>query len=87
MELAAGKTLLESFKKAINALTVCAKGDAEIRDTIQLRKTRPFVAKDQGYVVPKKSVFNRIIGDSRLELEFAGDSFPLLTQAGAIRRG
>jgi type III restriction enzyme len=29
------------------------------------------VAKDQGYVVPKKSVFNRIIGDSRLELEFA----------------
>jgi len=70
-ELAAGKTLFEAFKKAINALTVCDKGDAEIRDTIKLRKTRPFVAKDQGYVVPKKSVFNRIIGDSRLELEFA----------------
>ena len=70
-ELAAGKTLFEAFKKSINALTVCDKGDAEIRDTIKLRKTRPFVAKDQGYVVPKKSVFNRIIGDSRLELEFA----------------
>jgi type III restriction enzyme len=47
------------------------KGDAEIRDTIKLRQTRPFVAKEQGYLVPKKSVFNRIIGDSHLELVFA----------------
>ena len=70
-EMAATKTLLDTFKKAINALTVRDKGDAEIRDTIKLRQTRPFVAKDQGYLVPKKSVFNRIIGDSRLELKFA----------------
>jgi type III restriction enzyme len=71
-ELAATRTLIENFKKAINALTVRDKGDAEIRDTIKLRKTRPFVTKDQGYLVPKKSVFNRIIGDSHLELVFAG---------------
>lgn len=70
-ELAATKTLLETFKKAINALTVQDKGDAEIRDTIKLRQTRPFVAKDQGYLIPQKSVFNRIIGDSRFELLFA----------------
>jgi len=70
-ELAATKTLFETFKKAINALTVQDKGDAEIRDTIKLRQTRPFVAKDQGYLIPKKSVFNRIIGDSPLELRFA----------------
>ncbi len=70
-ELAATKTLIETFKKAINALTVRDKGDAEIRDTIKLRQTRPFVAKNQGYLVPKKSVFNRIIGDSNLELRFA----------------
>jgi len=70
-ELAATKTLIETFKKAINALTVQEKGDAEIRDTIKLRQTRPFVAKEQGYLVPKKSVFNRIIGDSHLELQFA----------------
>ena len=70
-ELAATKTLIESFKKAINALTVRSKGDAEIRDTIKLRQTRPFVAKEQGYLIPKKSVFNRIIGDSQLELRFA----------------
>jgi len=70
-ELAATRTILESFKKAINALTVRERGDAEIRDHIKLRETRPFVVKEQGYVVSKKSVFNRTIGDSRLELEFA----------------
>jgi type III restriction enzyme len=70
-ELAATKTLLEAFKRAINALTVQDKGDAEIRDTIKLRETRPFVAKDQGYLIPRKSVFNRIIGDSHFELLFA----------------
>ena len=70
-ELAATKTLIESFKKAINALTVQDKGDAEIRDRIKLRQTRPFVTKDQAYLIPKKSVFNRIVGDSHLELEFA----------------
>lgn len=70
-ELAATKTLIETFKRAINALTVQDKGDAKIRDTIKLRQMRPFVVKDQGYLVPKKSVFNRIIGDGRFELEFA----------------
>ncbi len=70
-ELAATKTLLESFKKAINALTVQDRGDAEIRDTIKLRQTRPFVVKDQDYFPAKKSVFNRIVGDSPLELRFA----------------
>jgi len=70
-ELEATKTLIETFKKQINALTVQDKGDAEIRDTIKLRKTRPFIVKEQAYIVPKKSVFNRIIGDSDLELQFA----------------
>jgi type III restriction enzyme len=70
-ELAATKTLLEIFKKAINALTVRDRGDAEIRDTIKLRQTRPFVAKDQGYLIPRKSVFNKIIGDRGFELLFA----------------
>jgi type III restriction enzyme len=70
-ELQATKTIIEGFKKAINALTVQDKGNAEIRDRIKLRNTRPFVAKDQGFMVPKLSVFNRIIGDSGFELEFA----------------
>ena len=70
-EIEANKILTETFKKQINALTVQDKGDAEIRDYIKLLKTRPFVAKEQGYLIPKKSVFNKIIGDSKLELEFA----------------
>ncbi len=71
VELAATKTLIETVKKGINALTVRDKGDAEIRDTIKLRQTRPFMTKDQGHLVPKKSIFNKIIGDSHLELLFA----------------
>ncbi|MDO8847712.1 MAG: DEAD/DEAH box helicase family protein [Coriobacteriia bacterium] len=70
-ELAATRTAIETFKKAVNELTILDRGDAEIRDTIKLRQTRPFMAKEQGYVVPRKSVFNRIIGDSNLELRFA----------------
>lgn len=70
-ELLATKTILETFKREINELTVQDKGNAEIRDSIKLRQTRPFVAQDQGYIVPRKSIFNRIIGDSHLELLFA----------------
>ena len=70
-ELEATKTIIETFKKAINALTVMDKGGAEVKDSIKLSQTRPFVVKDQGYLLPKKSVFNRIVGDSHLELLFA----------------
>ena len=70
-ELSATKTIIETFKKKINELTVQDKGSAEIRDYIKLRQTRPFVVKEQGFLVPQKSLFNKIIGDSRLELLFA----------------
>jgi type III restriction enzyme len=79
-ELAATRAVLESFKKAINALTLREKGDAEIRDRIKLRETRPFVVKEQGYVVSRKSVFNRTIGDSSFELEVAA----FLEQCGDV---
>lgn len=70
-EIEARKTLIQTFKKKINELTIEDKGDAEIRDYIKLRKCRPFVVKEQGYLVPKKSLFNKVIGDSHLELQFA----------------
>jgi type III restriction enzyme len=70
-EIEASRTVIETFKKEINALTVLDKGEAEIRDYIKISKSRPFVVKDQGYIVPKKSVFNKVVGDSHLELEFA----------------
>jgi type III restriction enzyme len=70
-ELEACKTIIETFKKKINELTVLDKGSAEIRDYIKLRQTRPFVVKEQGFLIPTKSVFNKIVGDSHLELLFA----------------
>ena len=70
-ELAATKITIETFKRAINDLTVRDAGDSQISDTIRLQDTQPFVVKDQPYLMPKKSVFNRIIGDSKFELKFA----------------
>ena len=59
------------FKKAINDLTIRDVGNAEIRDSIKIRNMRPFVVKDQKNLPAKKSVFNKIVGDSVLELKFA----------------
>jgi len=70
-ELEATKTIIETFKKEINDLTVVDKGEAEIKDYIKISKSRPFVIKEQGFIVPKKSVFNKIVGDSHFELQFA----------------
>ncbi len=70
-ELEARVTIEETFKKEINKLTIHETGDTEIKDTISLRKTKPFVIKESEYYPVKKSVFNIISGDSRFELEFA----------------
>ncbi len=70
-ELAATKTVIETFKKAVNDLTVQEKQSTEIREYSKLQRTRPFMVKEQPCTFPKKSVFNRIIGDSHFELEFA----------------
>jgi type III restriction enzyme len=70
-EVAARRTIIETFKKSINDLTVVDKGEAEISNHIKISKTRPFVVKDQSFFSPKKSVFNKIVADSHLELEFA----------------
>ena len=70
-ESEASRTIIDTFKKAINELTVLDRGSAEIRDTIKLRNIRSFMVKDQDYRPAQKSVFNRIVGDSHLELLFA----------------
>ena len=70
-ELRATKTIIETFKRAINELTVQDKGNAELSETSKISSTRPFMVKDQEHLVPTKSVFNIITGDSHLELEFA----------------
>jgi len=70
-ETEAKKTIIESFKKAINDLTVKDVGDTELKNYIKLSSSRPFVVNDKSYLIPKKSVFNKIVGDSQFELEFA----------------
>lgn len=70
-EPAATRTLIATFKEAINALTVEDKGATEIRDRIKLSRTRPYVTKEQAFVQPAKSLFNKLVGDSHFELQFA----------------
>lgn len=65
------KTIIEIFKKEINNLTVRDVGDTEVKNYIKVSDSRPFVVNDKKYLLPKKSVFNKIVGDSNLELEFA----------------
>ena len=65
------KTVIENFKKEINDLTILDKGEALIDTYIKISKCRPFLVKDQSFLIPKKSPFNKIFGDSHLELEFA----------------
>ncbi len=67
------KLIKDSFKKAINELTVQDKGDTEIKNYIKISEARPFVVNDKSFIPnPKKSVFNKVVGDSNFELEFAG---------------
>ena len=70
-ELEAKKTIIETFKKAINELTVQDVGDTEVQNYLKVSEARPFVVNQNKYLIPKKSVFNKIVGDSEFELEFA----------------
>ena len=56
-----------AFTKATNELTMHDQGQATIDAYLQLKQTRSFMVKDQGYLVASKSVLNRIIGDSKFE--------------------
>jgi type III restriction enzyme len=70
-EIHAKEILKATFKKAIDELTVTDKGTAEVKNFISLKLTKPKVADNQPFIVPKKSVFNKIIGDNAFELEVA----------------
>ncbi len=70
-ELEATKTIIETFKKEINEMTILDKGETEIQNYIKISKSRLFIVNNQNYIVPKKSVFNKIVGDSHFELQFA----------------
>ena len=79
-ELESQRTIAITFRKAINSLTVVDTGSASLSSSTRVAKTRPFVVKEQAFLIPRKSVFNKIIGDSLYELEFAS----FLEDAGDI---
>ena len=70
-EVKTKEILKSTFKKAIDELTVEDKGTAEIKNYISLKTVKPKIAPNQPFLIPKKSVFNKIIGDNPFELEFA----------------
>ncbi len=73
-EPAAGKILHDSFKSAINALTVEESGTIRIEDRISLKTTRPFRTDYRQNLDATKSIFNKIVAEPHsggLELRFA----------------
>jgi type III restriction enzyme len=65
------KLIKDIFKKGINELTVLDSGDTEIKNFLKVSEARPFVVNEKAFLVPKKSVFNKIVGDSNFELDFS----------------
>jgi type III restriction enzyme len=69
-----GKVLYDSFKVAMNALTIADTGTTRIEDYIRLQNTRPFRTENRSFLAAKKSIFNKIVGEANsggFELAFA----------------
>ncbi len=70
----AGKILYDSFKVAINALTIEEAGSTRIEDYIRLKDTRPFRTDYRAHLDATKSIFNKVVGEphsGNFELRFA----------------
>ena len=66
-------TIRETFKKYINKLTVVDTGTTEVQNYIKVSNQKTFsVPKTKEYLPAKKTVFNKVVGDSHFELLFAG---------------
>lgn len=73
-EAAAGKIVFDTFKAAINDLTVRDRGSSRIEDRIRLRNMRPFRTANREYLPSKKSIFDKTVPEAvggGFELEFA----------------
>tara|TARA_B110000037_G_C17107652_1_gene500524 strand:+ start:60 stop:2708 length:2649 start_codon:yes stop_codon:yes gene_type:complete len=67
------RSIIDIFKYHINKLTVSDKGTSEIVDYIKVSQTKTFsVPRTTEYLLAKKSIFNKIVGDSNFELKFSG---------------
>ena len=69
-EPAAVETIRQAFKKAINELTVQDTGTTRVVDHIKISATRPAVVDEQPYLIPRQSIFNKVLGN-HFELKFA----------------
>jgi type III restriction enzyme len=69
-----GKVLYDSFKSAINALTISDSGSTRIEDYIRLSHTRPFRTDHRPFLAAKKCIFTKTVGEANsggFELSFA----------------
>ena len=69
-----GKVLYDSFKTAINALTIQEAGSTRIEARIRLRETRPFRTEHRPFLAAKKSIFTKTVVEAQyggFELSFA----------------
>ena len=69
-----GKILYDSFKAAINALTVTDQGSTRIEAYIHLKHTRPFRTDHRPFLAASKCLFTKTVGEANsggFELTFA----------------
>ena len=70
----AGKIVFDTLQDGDQPLTVQDTGSSRIEDRIRLRDTRPFRTENRDFLVPKKSIFSKIVGEPNaggFELKFA----------------
>lgn len=75
-EVNVSKIIYDTFRKAIAALTIVDGGPGHPETDgcgyVRIAQSRPIVVKHQPYIAaPRKSLFDKIIGDSEYELQFA----------------
>lgn len=68
----AGAAALDSFCGGVNAALFSDRvGELEVRGVIRVSGAKSFAVRWRENIQPRKSVFNRIVGDLALELRFA----------------
>ena len=64
--------LTDSFVKAANSIIVQEiSSPPRVEKTLRLLEAQSFLSSKTKYLLPKKSPFNKIVGDSQYELDFA----------------
>lgn len=70
-EVGVTRALFNTFKTAINRLTVHDRGTTIVQDHIKVSASRPQVVRRRPTYAARKSMFNLVAGDNAFELAFA----------------